>query len=195
MLPMARAALHKSLRLLTLLALACVLVLAASPAASAGTRACASTKATPAQVGTEQLAASTLCLLNAQRARYGLRPLRMSSQLSEAARRHAADMERRHYFSHVSLDGTDFVKRIRRTGYLRRAGSWFVGENLAWGAGPNRSSPRGIVAAWMNSPPHRHNILDARFREIGIGVVVGAPRRGVAALPAGTYATSFGTRG
>ena len=192
---MARAALDKSLRLLALLAFACALVLAASPAASAGTRACASTKATPAQVDTQQLAASTLCLLNAQRARYGVRPLRMSAQLSEAARRHAADMERRHYFSHVSLDGTDFVKRIRRTGYLRRAGSWYVGENLAWGAGPNRSSPRGIVAAWMNSPPHRHNILEARFREIGIGVVVGAPRRNVFSLPAGTYATSFGSRG
>jgi uncharacterized protein YkwD len=192
---MARAALDKSLRLLALLALACVLVLAASPAASAGTRACASTKATPAQVGTEQLGAATLCLLNAQRARYGVRPLRMSTSLSQAARRHAADMERRHYFSHVSLDGSNFVQRIRRTGYLRRAGRWFVGENLAWGAGTNRSSPRGIVAAWMNSPPHRHNILDSRFREIGIGIVVGAPRRNVFSLPAGTYATDFGSRG
>jgi uncharacterized protein YkwD len=192
---MARAALVKSLRLLALLALACALVLVASPAASAGARACASMKATPAQVGSDQLAASTLCLLNAQRARYGLRPLRMSSQLSAAARRHAADMRRRHYFSHVSLDGTDFVKRIRRTGYLRRAGSWYVGENLAWGAGPGRSSPRGIVTAWMNSPPHRHNILDSRFREIGIGVAIGAPRRSVSSLPAGTYATSFGSRG
>ena len=124
-----------------------------------------------------------------------MRPLRLSSQLSDAARRHAADMERRHYFSHVSRDGSDFVKRIRRTGYFRRAGSWYVGENLAWGAGPNRSSPRGIVAAWMNSPPHRHNILDSRFREVGIGVAVGAPRRSVFGMPAGTYASSFGTRG
>ena len=194
-LPMARAALDKPLRLPALLALACVLVLAGSSPASAGTRACASMKATPASASTVQLAESTLCLLNAQRSRYGVRPLRMSQQLSEAARRHAADMERRHYFSHVSRDGSSFVQRIRRTGYLKRAGSWFVGENLAWGAGPNRSSPRGIVAAWMNSPPHRRNILDSRFREIGIGVVVGAPRRGVFSLPAGTYATSFGTRG
>ena len=84
-------------------------------------------------------------------------------------------MERRHYFSHTSRDGSDFVQRIRRTGYFKRASTWFVGENLAWGAGPNRSSPRGIVAAWMNSPPHRQNILNSRFREIGIGVVVGAP--------------------
>ena len=47
----------------------------------------------------------------------------------------------------------------------------------------------------MASPPHRQNILNSRFREIGIGVVVGAPRRNVFGLPAGTYATSFGTRG
>jgi len=192
---MARAAFEKPLRLLALLALSCVLVLAAASPASAGTRACASMKATPASVSTDQLAASTLCLLNAQRSRYGVRPLRMSEQLSEAARRHAADMERRHYFSHVSRDGSNFVQRIRRTGYLKRAGSWFVGENLAWGAGPNRSSPRGIVAAWMNSPPHRQNILNARFREVGIGVVEGSPRRNVFSMPAGTYATSFGARG
>ena len=70
-----------------------------------------------------------------------------------------------------------------------------MGENLAWGAGANRSSPRGIVAAWMESPPHRQNILDSRFREIGIGVVEGAPRRNVFGLPAATYATSFGSRG
>ena len=47
----------------------------------------------------------------------------------------------------------------------------------------------------MNSPPHKHNILDSRFREIGIGVAVGAPRRNVFSSPAGTYATSFGSRG
>ena len=46
----------------------------------------------------------------------------------------------------------------------------------------------------MASPPHRQNILNGRFREIGIGVVVGAPRRNVFGLPAATYATSFGSR-
>ena len=97
--------------------------------------------------------------------------------------------------SSVARDGSSFVDRIRRTGYFRRISSWFVGENLAWGAGPNRSSPRGIVAAWMASPPHRQNILNSRFREVGIGVVEGAPRRKVFGLPSGTYATSFGTRG
>jgi uncharacterized protein YkwD len=173
------------------------LLLSAAPAASAGSgeRSCASGGATPAQASTEQLTDSTLCLLNAQRARRGVRPLRADGRLALAAERHASDMERRHYFSHSSRDGSTFVDRIRRAGYLRRASSWFVGENLAWGAGRNRSTPRGIVAAWMASPPHRANILNPRFREIGIGVAVGAPRRGLGDLPAATYATTFGARG
>lgn len=192
---MASVALPRPLRALAVFAAGCALALAAAPAASAGARACPSMKATPAQVSTDQLGDSTLCLLNAQRARYGLRPLKLSEQLSAAAERHASDMQRRHYFSHTSRDGSTFVERIRRTGYFKRASSWFVGENLAWGAGPNRSSPRGIVAAWMASPPHRHNILDSHFREVGIGVVEGTPRRRVFSMPTGTYATSFGTRG
>ena len=191
---MTPVALHRSLLALGAIAVACALAPAAAPAASAG-QACSAMRATPAQVSTGQLASSTVCLLNAQRAHYGLRPLRQSPSLSVAAQRHAADMRQRAYFSHTSRDGSDFVQRIRRTGYLRRASNWFVGENLAWGAGPNRSSPRGIVAAWMASPPHRRNILDSRFREIGIGVVQGAPKRTQFSMPAATYATSFGSRG
>ncbi|HEU0023787.1 MAG TPA: CAP domain-containing protein [Thermoleophilaceae bacterium] len=180
-------------RLTPALLAALVLALGAAPAASAG-RGCVSTRATPDETSTAQLTESTLCLLNAQRARAGLRALRLNEQLSEAALRHATDMERRHYFSHTSRNGSTFVQRIRRTGYFRRVSSWFVGENLAWGAGRNRSTPRGIVAAWMDSPPHKANILQSRFREIGIGVTEGAPRRNVFGLPAATYATTFGAR-
>ena len=154
---MPRAALDKSLRLLTLLALASGgLTLAAAPAASAGARACASTKATPATVGTEQLATSTLCLLNAQRARYGVRPLRMSSH---ALRRRRSAMPRTWSAATTSRTSPATARTSSSgsaapaTSGARAAG--IVGENLAWGAGPNRSSPRGIVAAWMNSPPHR----------------------------------------
>jgi uncharacterized protein YkwD len=46
---------------------------------------------------------------------------------------------------------------------------------------------------WMNSPGHRANILSASFREVGIGVALGAPR--VGDHPAATYATEFGSRG
>jgi uncharacterized protein YkwD len=146
-------------------------------------------------VSTDQLRQTTLCLLNGVRVRARLRPLRLNQQLSVAALRHATDMRRHAYFSHTSRNGATFVQRIRRAGYLRRASSWYVGENLAWGAGRNRSTPRGILFAWMASPPHKANILQSRFREIGIGVTPGAPQRTSFGLPAATYATTFGARG
>ena len=139
-----------------------------------------------------QLVRATLCRVNQERTSRGMKRLRLSQRLSRAARGHASDMVRHNYFSHDSLGGGDFVGRIRRTGYLRSAGAWLVGENLAWGSG-NRSSPDANVRAWMDSPPHRANILKRRFREIGIGVVLGAP---VHNMPeAATYATDFARRG
>ena len=100
-------------------------------------------------------------------------------------------MVRRDYFAHDSLSGATFVDRIRRTGYLKGRRAWVVGENLAWGS-DDRSSPAAIVRAWMKSPGHRTNILQRRFREIGIGLAHGAPD--APASPAATYATDFGAR-
>jgi uncharacterized protein YkwD len=135
---------------------------------------------------------ATLCLLNAGRLSAGLPPLRLEPRLSLAAQRHAADMTRRRYFGHDSLDGSTFLERIRRTGYLRGAGSWRAGENIAWGSGW-RSTPRSVTRAWMGSRGHRANILSPRFRDIGIGVAPGAPLGGVSG-PAATYVTDFGSR-
>jgi uncharacterized protein YkwD len=138
---------------------------------------------------------STVCLLNKQRARRGLRKLRLDARLTKAARQHTIDMVKRNYFSHNSRSGADVVDRLRDTGYMRGARSWTVGENLAWGSG-TRSTPREIVAAWMKSPGHRSNILQRRFREIGIGVVFATPRRSgsSAGRAAATYTTTFGAR-
>lgn len=140
---------------------------------------------------TGAVASTTLCLLNAEREERGLRALRGDERLERAADRHAADMVRHDYFSHTSLAGSSFVERIRRTGYLRAASRWRVGENLAWGSGSG-GTPRAVVRAWMRSRAHRANILDGRFHEIGVGVTSGAPRRRY--RDAATYATSFGFR-
>ena len=164
--------------------------LAASPAqAAAG--ACASSSAEPGDASRKKILRSTLCLLNVERRSHGLPKLRLNRRLSRAARRHAKDMVRADYFSHDSRNGSSFVDRIRRTGYLRSAQRWTVGENLAWGSG-GRATPKAIMAAWMDSPGHRQNILTRSFREIGIGVVFGAPTR--VGAPAATYATEFGAR-
>jgi uncharacterized protein YkwD len=163
--------------------------LAAAPSAMA-VRACESAGATPAHASKRTVVRATLCTLNAERDRFGLPPLKLNTRLSSAARRHARDMVRRDYFAHDSLGGGTFVDRIRSSGYLRGASSWTVGENLAWGS-HGRSAPRAITEMWMNSPGHRANILSASFREVGIGLAIGAPGTGA---PAATYATDFGAR-
>ena len=163
-------------------------LLAAAPSAM-GANACQSASSTPAQAAKRTMVRATLCTLNAQRERYGLAPLKLNKRLSKAARRHARDMVRREYFAHDSLAGGTFVDRIRRTGYLTGVRSWTVGENLAWGTN-SRSAPREITTMWMNSPGHRANILSASFREVGIGLAIGAP--GVGSGSAATYATEFG---
>ena len=133
---------------------------------------------------------ATLCVLNARRTRHRLVPLRLNDRLSTAARRHSRAMVLERFFSHDSLDGTTFLERIRATGYLAGVRSWSVGENIAYGSG-SRSSPRSIGRAWMNSPPHRANILSRSFREIGIGLASGTPVGSGGA----TYTTDFGRRG
>jgi uncharacterized protein YkwD len=175
-----------------LCALAVLVAMLATAPAATGARACESANAVPAKAAMRTMVRATLCVLNAVRDRHGLAPLKLNKRLSKAARRHAGDMVRRDYFSHDSLGGGTFVDRIRRAGYLRGARRWSVGENLAWGT-HNRSAPRAIATMWMKSPGHRANILNGGFREIGIGLALGAP--GGANGPAATYATEFGSRG
>jgi uncharacterized protein YkwD len=157
------------------------------PAAVAAPAACDSAEAAAARLSERTVVRSTLCVLNAERARHGLRPLRLDRRLSRAARGHSEDMARHDYFDHTSRDGASFIDRIRRTGYLAGARGWRVAENIAWGTA-HLSSPRAITRAWMNSPGHRANILDGSYREIGIGVASGRGPRAI-------YTTDFGARG
>ncbi len=189
------AAAHIPSRLLSLVALAAALLtlaLVAAPAAEAAPTACQSAHAAPDQASRKQLVRATLCLLNEERRSHGLPKLRLNKKLSRAARVHARDMVSGGYFAHDSRNGSSFVDRIRRTGYMSSARRWLVGENLAWGSG-SRAEPGQIMQAWMNSPGHRKNILTRSFREIGIGVAKGAPTS--VSSPAATYATEFGLRG
>jgi uncharacterized protein YkwD len=162
---------------------------AAAPAPAAA--ACKHRYAHPAETSPAKIKAATLCLLNRQRAAHDRRKLRPNRRLARAARAHARDMVRRDYFSHTAPGGVSFVDRILRQDYVRPRQGWALGENLAWGS-YRLATPKAIVRSWMRSPGHRANILSRRFREIGIGVVRGAPQPGTE--HAATYATSFGTR-
>jgi uncharacterized protein YkwD len=145
----------------------------------------------PRSAPTIRLARAAVCLINKRRAARGVPRLRINRRLSRAAMWHTHDMVRHRYFGHVSRRGRDVVDRLYGTRYLGGRFSWAVGENLAWGSG-GRGTPRQIVQAWMDSPGHRRNMLDGRYREIGIGVIANGPVR--TELPAATYTTTFGVR-
>jgi uncharacterized protein YkwD len=134
-----------------------------------------------------------LCLTNRTRARFGLPALRTNRCLHRVAARHAHDMVNRRYFAHTTPNGWDPGRRARASGYVPRAASWLVGENIAWGvAGAAR--PSWVMRAWMHSPGHRHNILSRHFRDIGIGVARGVPARGFrGARLRATFSVEFGT--
>lgn len=173
-----------------LMAVAAAAVLAPTAfAGDASAATCANADKHPSQATVKQLRAATVCLVNVERRKHGRRALRANSGLALAGQRHARDMVRKRYFAHDSLGGRDFKARIARAGYLR-GGSAVLGENLAWGS-HGRATPRSIVRGWMNSPGHRANVLQPRFREIGIGIVRASPR-GLG--HAATYAAEFGAR-
>jgi len=153
-------------------------------------RSCSGGDLKPDDGNVGQVGQTTVCLLNVERKVRGMGRLRTNPRLSKAALGHSRDMVAKSYFAHDSRSGASFLDRIKRHGYLNGGAQWSVGENIAWGSG-SRSTAREIVDGWMHSPPHRANILNGRFREIGIGVALGAPVRGIG-LPAATYNTDFG---
>lgn len=107
--------------------------------------------------------------INAARSANLLKTLRSSRQLDRAARQHALSMAHLGYFSHYSADGSSSIRRI--TGYYDVKGAirWGVGEVLLWT--PGATSAGEIVGRWLASPFHRQEVLRAKWREIGVGVV------------------------
>jgi uncharacterized protein YkwD len=131
------------------------------------------------------------CLVNATRAQHGLRALRSSARLNQAADAYSADMVARGYFAHVTPEGRSVSDRVRATGYLNGANDWALGEDIGWGTG-SASTPASIFRAFMNSPPHRRVILSRAYREIGVGVAPGVPVAGEGS--GATFVLDFGDR-
>ena len=96
-------------------------------------------------------------------------PLRLLPQLLHAARGHSWDMGRNDYLDHRSRDGRTVGDRIRAAGFLGK--TW--GENIARG----QRSPQEVMHSWMSSPGHCRNIMNPRFRFIGVGHVYVAGSR------------------
>jgi uncharacterized protein YkwD len=136
---------------------------------------CQNTELMPEPGNLEQIRAATLCLVNQERARNDELPLKVSSQLEQAAQGHTEAMVSKDYFAHVAPNGETPVDRIQATGYIPNAQvGYTLGENIAWGT-LELATPNAIVAAWLASPEHLANILTSAYVETAIGVTSAAP--------------------
>ena len=151
---------------------------------------CPGEKLAPEDGNLGQAERATACLINAIRAKRDLRRLESSNPLSRAATDRSRHMDRNDYFAHVGPDGSDVASAVRETGYLSPADGWRLAENIGWGS-VGAAQPAAMVSGWMGSKSHRRNILHRRVRDLGVGVVSGAPDAGVE--PGATYTTIFGS--
>jgi uncharacterized protein YkwD len=112
----------------------------------------------------EDLEAKMLVLVNEERVKQGLKPVKADPEMAAVARKHSRDMFAKGYFSHVNLEGKDPFDRMRadKVRFLT------AGENLAL-AQTLSIAHNGL----MNSPGHRANILQPAFGRLGIGVLDG----------------------
>jgi uncharacterized protein YkwD len=101
-------------------------------------------------------------LINQERAKHGLAPVRYNGALDNAAEKHAHHMSLVGRMAHSGIGDGDPGERVRAEGFRK---AW--GENVATG----QTSPEQVVREWMNSPSHRRNILDPNFRQMGVGMV------------------------
>lgn len=101
-------------------------------------------------------------LINGERARAGLPPLKPDPRLTDAAANHSIDMAGGDFFAHQGSDGSGPDERVAREGYRWR----YVAENIGCG----QDSPQRIVASWMDSAGHRENMLSADADDIGVAL-------------------------
>ncbi len=112
----------------------------------------------------EDLEAKMLVLVNEERQKAGLKPLKADPEMLVVARAHSKDMFARSYFSHITPEGLSPFVRMKR----EKVRFLTAGENLALGQTLSICH-RGL----MNSPGHRANILKSSFGRVGIGILDG----------------------
>lgn len=153
---------------------------------------CENTELMPEAGNLEAIEQATLCLVNQERARDGELPLQVNAELAQVAEGHSQEMVQDDYFAHVSPGGETPLQRIEASGYIPNSEvGYTLGENIAWGT-QYLATPKAIVAAWIASPEHLANILNAAYTETGMGVAPAAPPSLAEGQPGAIYSQEFG---
>jgi uncharacterized protein YkwD len=115
-------------------------------------------------------------LVNEERAKYNIRPLKYDERLASVALAHSQDMIARDFYDHDNPDGEDPSDRTRKAGYsCTKATHIGIAENITQGGSrfgdyTEEQVARAAVKGWMESEGHRFNILDFRYDREGIGL-------------------------
>lgn len=104
-------------------------------------------------------------LTNIERQKLGLSPVSENSALDQAAAAKARNMLSENYWAHFAPSGKTPWDFILGSGYKFT----FAGENLA----KNFYKSDDVVVAWMASPTHKDNLLNPKYKDIGIAVADG----------------------
>lgn len=105
-----------------------------------------------------------LTLVNAYRKQEGLLNLELDESLCEAAQDLSNHQARINKMTHSGPSGLSVGKRLTAKGYRWQS----VAENVGYG----HSSLEQAMAQWINSPPHRKNLLGPNFTKFGAAAAV-----------------------
>jgi uncharacterized protein YkwD len=102
-------------------------------------------------------------LINAYRKQNGLKPLRLNTALTEAAKNHSRDLAKWDRISHFGSDGSNPWDRVKRAGYNAKVAA----ENV----GTGQVSIDEVMKGWQTSPGHNKNLLLSDASDMGIALV------------------------
>ena len=153
----------------------------------------------PPEITTAELERQIHQQINRVRQSHGLSQLDRDELLAAVARKHSSDMASYHFFSHMNLQGEGPVERAKNLGWNKKkqqgSNTWVIGpgENIFMNQLYGKvvtTTQNGVtvkkeylwktqeeivqstVQGWMDSPPHRKNILSPKYDQQGIGVAI-----------------------
>ena len=117
--------------------------------------------------------AALLRLVNAHRLSIGRKPLKDAPDLQLAARAQAADLQGQGRVGHVSSGGQDFDSRMRALpgGVLVLPSMAENAARVSKADGDDDALARRLMAQWLSSPPHKHELESADYIAVATGVV------------------------
>jgi uncharacterized protein YkwD len=161
--------------------LATLALTARADVATGQARACPNAKAPATELSRKALRRVTTCLINNLRQNRGRERVSRDLRLQRTAQRHSRVMVRTSCLKHRCPGEPRLQRRILRSGYLDSARRWSFAQSTGCA-----QTARAMIRSWRQSKFHRTNMLGARYRDIGIGVV-GRPARARCPANAATF--------